>query len=106
MYLFLLLKKVCHVIALILADSFNESIETGLLSDQLKLGRLIPLHKTGSKTCIPNFRPITTLFIFSKIFEKFMHCRFYSFRKIFNILIKINSDFNKVEILETQYWNF
>ena len=64
------LEQVCHVIAPILVDLFNESIETGLFPDQLKLGRVIPLHKSGSKTCIQNFRPITTLSIFSKICEK------------------------------------
>ena len=77
------LKQVCHVIAPILADLFNESIETGSFPDQLKLGRVIPLHKSGSKTCIQNFRPITTLSIFSKIFEKFIHYRFYYFLKKF-----------------------
>ena len=46
---------------------------------QLKVAKVIPIHKTGSKTEVSNYRPISLLSAFSKIFEKLMHKRVYNF---------------------------
>ena len=36
---------------------------------------MIPIHKSGSSTCVNNYRPISTLSILSKLFEKLMKHR-------------------------------
>ena len=51
---------------------FNQSINTGIFPDRFKLGKLIPIYKTGNKTDLSNYRPITILPIFSKVFEALM----------------------------------
>ncbi len=40
------------------------------MPDDLKTARVIPLHKKGSKLDINNYRPISNLSIFSKVYEK------------------------------------
>ena len=81
-----ILKKVSGIISPILADLFNDSIKEGIFPEVLKLGRVIPLHKAGSHTQISNFRPITTLSVFSKLFEKLVHKRLLKFITKFSII--------------------
>jgi exonuclease III len=47
----------------------NSFSRYGLPTD-LKIARVIPLHKKGSKLDINNYRPISNLSIFSKVYEK------------------------------------
>ena len=79
-------KKVSHVISPLLSELFNESINMGVFPNKLKTGRVVPLFKEGSKTNILNYRPISTLSIYSKIFEKLVHKRMVSFISRYNII--------------------
>jgi len=45
------------------------------LSDNLKIARVMPLHKKGSKIDINNYRPISNLSVFSKVYEKCLLAR-------------------------------
>ena len=69
-----------------LSELFNESIDAGIFPDKLKIGRVVPLFKEGDKTNILNYRPISTLTIYSKIFEKLVHKRMVSFISRYNII--------------------
>ena len=51
---------------------FNQSITKGKFPQQLKNAIVIPKHKKGSKEDIRNYRPISLLSTFSKIFDKLM----------------------------------
>lgn len=79
-------KYVKDVISPALSELFNESVISGSFPDVLKLGRVRPIHKKGNVTKRENFRPITTLHIISKVFEKLMYARLISFFNRFNIL--------------------
>jgi hypothetical protein len=48
---------------------FNQFAATGL-PDDLKVARVLPLHKKGSKTDVSNYRPISNLSPFSKFYER------------------------------------
>ena len=63
----------------ILSEVVNSSFEHGVFPTQLKLAKVIPVYKNGSKTQVSNYRPISLLSVFSKIFEKAMHKRVYEF---------------------------
>ena len=53
-----------------LAYIYNKSLETGFFPSRLKYSTVIPIFKTGDRLDIGNFRPISLLLSFSKIFEK------------------------------------
>ena len=55
------------------------SIETGVFPDSLKLAKVIPIYKPGDKTLLSNYRPISILNSFSKIFEKVIYYHLFDF---------------------------
>ena len=59
---FQLAKPLCHLI--------NLSFSTGVVPTQLKIAKIIPIFKSGDPLCMDNYRPISLLSCFSKIFEK------------------------------------
>ena len=54
---------------------------------------MITLHKKGSTENPSNYRPISLLSIFSKIFEKVMHKRLYEFLEKSNLLHSLQFGF-------------
>ena len=63
-----------------LANIFNESIASGVFPDSLKHAKITPVFKTVDKCMVNNnYRPISVLPVFSKVFEKLMHKRLVSF---------------------------
>lgn len=64
------IKKVAEYICQPLSFVFNTSFLTGIFPDEMKIAKVIPLFKSGSHELVSNFRPISLLPIFSKIFEK------------------------------------
>jgi len=72
------LKHANSMVAPILSVLINTSLEQGVFPSDLKLAKVIPLHKGGSRSDLSNYRPISLLPLFSKIYEKIMHNRLYS----------------------------
>ena len=70
-----IVKAVAPFIAYPLNDLINLSISTGVFPDKLKIARVTPIFKSGDKTNLNNYRPISVLPFFSKIFEKAMYNR-------------------------------
>ena len=67
-----IIKENKNLLAEPLAKLFNDSIKDGVFPNRFKLAKIIPIHKSGSKTNISNYRPISILPVFSKIFEIIM----------------------------------
>ncbi|PFX25310.1 putative RNA-directed DNA polymerase from transposon BS [Stylophora pistillata] len=66
-----------------LSDLVNTIITTVL--DNWKRGQITPLHKMGSALDKTNFRPVTVLPAFSKVFEKIIHMQLTEhFKSIFH----------------------
>lgn len=63
-------KSLIEVIAPDLVVIFNNSVDRGEFPDLMKHSKITPLFKSGSTTDPTNFRPISVLPTFSKIFEK------------------------------------
>ena len=49
---------------------FSNCLKKGIFPSQWKKGNIIPIHKKGPKNIINNYRPISLLPIFAKLFEK------------------------------------
>ena len=62
-----------------LSKLINLCFETGEFPDLLKMAKVIPLHKKESILSFLNYRPISLLSVFSKIFEKSIYTRIYSY---------------------------
>ena len=62
-----------------IAEIVNSSFQQGVFPTSLKIAKVVPIHKGGSKTDVTNYRPISLLSSFSKIFEKLMHIRILRF---------------------------
>lgn len=52
---------------------FNKSLDTGIFPSDWKLALVVPLHKNGNKDLIVNYRPISILPVFGKVFEQLLH---------------------------------
>ena len=74
-----LLKSVHHSLSPLLASLMNKSISTGIYSDLLKHAKVIPVYKTGDETDPCNYRPISLLSVFNRLFEKLMYKRLRSY---------------------------
>ena len=48
----------------------NKSFSTGIFPEKLKIAKICPIFKNGEKCLFSNYRPISILPCFSKIFEK------------------------------------
>ena len=51
---------------------FNYSVNQGIFPNNLKIALVYPTHKDKSKLMCSNYRPLSILSMFSKIFEKVM----------------------------------
>ena len=67
------------IIAPKLSRLYNSCMLSGSFPDDLKFGIITPVYKKGQKDKIENYRPISTLPIFGKIFEKLLYSRIYDF---------------------------
>jgi hypothetical protein len=74
-HLKMLLPAILHPLQIL----FNRSFDEGVFPQQLKHAKVKPLHKKNEKHLITNYRPISLLPAFSKILEKLMHKRIYTF---------------------------
>ena len=66
----------------------NLSFRTGVVPLQFKIAKVIPIFKSGERTSMDNYRPISLLSSFSKIMEKIVASRLLSFLDSNNILTK------------------
>ena len=53
----------------------NLSLMQGRVPDKLKIARVVPVYKDGDRTEVSNYRPISILTCFSKVYERIMHNR-------------------------------
>ena len=62
-----------------LENIYNNLKLAGEFPAELKTGKITPLYKKGNPECIENYRPVSTLPVFGKIFEKIIYTRLYDF---------------------------
>ena len=73
------IKKSAHIFCPLLAEYFNILMKAGTFPGILKVGKVTPVYKKGNPEDLGNYRPVSTLPIFGKLFEKVIYSRLYSF---------------------------
>ena len=74
-----LIKNFSKELSIPLSKLINFSFESGIYPDELKTGKISPIFKSGDKSDPNNYRPITILPVFSKIYERVMYNRIIQF---------------------------
>ena len=90
-----ILCKVRSILSIPLSNLINLSFKTGLFPEILKCANIVPIHKSGPLNEVLNYRPISILPTFSKIFEKCMSSRLIRFLSKFNIISSCQFGFMK-----------
>ena len=72
--------KICEVFfSTCLLEIANLSFRTGIIPELCKVAKVIATFKTEDPLLCQNYRPISLLTIYSKMFEKLLYTRMYSF---------------------------
>ena len=75
--------KACgNLISFPLKLIFKSMINEGVFPEDWKKGNVVPIHKKESRNLIKNYRPISLLPIFSKVFERLV------FNALFNFFLQ------------------
>ena len=90
-----LLKRCSNFLSPVLAVFYNKFMHSGIFPDILKTGIVSPVYKKGNPQLLDNYRPISTLPIFSKLFEKLIYVRIYNFLISKNVLYEKQFGFRK-----------
>ena len=75
---------------------YNQSIVNCEYPTELKIAKVIAIHKKGHRHLTENYRPISLLSAFNKIFEKLLHKRLISFIEKHKILFIYQYGFRKL----------
>ena len=79
-----------------LSRLINHCIDTSSFPSIWKLAKVTPLYKgQGKKDDMNNYRPISVLPLFSKVFQKHINQALYSYLKESKLLYSLQSGFRK-----------
>ena len=73
----------------------NISVQKGIFPSKLKKAKVVPVYKNDDETEPGNYRPISLLSIFNRIFEKLMYHRLKSYLGKNDILFKSQHGFRE-----------
>ena len=83
----------CVSIVVPLMIIFNKVLTTSVYPEIWKRGNVVPVHKKESKNLVKNYRPISLLPIFWKIFEKIIYNVLFEQLKTNDLLVNCQSGF-------------
>ena len=96
---FKFIRLISHKIIPILVYIYNLCLEQGIYPDLMKISRVVPLHKSGSFDSLSNYRPISTLISFNKIFERLTFNRINEFMNFYYPLSHNQFGFRKNSLI-------
>lgn len=88
------------------AHCINLSISTGVFASLLKKAIVVPIYKKNNIHDVENYRPISILSIFSKVFERIIFNRMMGFLDQFNILDSAQHGFRSGRSTQTAAIHF
>lgn len=81
-----LLKEARHIIVPPLTKLFDACVVQGIFPRVFKRSLITPVHKSGTRNDVTNYRPISVLTSLSKVFEKMLNKRLINFLEYNDIL--------------------
>ena len=90
------LKLSKYLLAPLLSNVINESICDSVFPNNLKIDKVEPIFKSGDSEVPTNYRPISVMTYFSKIFEKVLYA----------VYGRLNDYFAKNNLLSQQQYGF
>ena len=91
-----LVKDAAKRIAFPIMCIFNSSITNGVFPDVWKTASVTPIHKSGSKSDLNNYRPISVIFVFAWMLERLAHDQLAEFLKVSTTLTSSQAAFRKL----------
>lgn len=73
------LKNTKNIVSIILCHLFQQSLSTGVLPQDWKVGKIIPVPKKGSSLSCKNYRPISLTSVCSKLMEHVVYSHIVKF---------------------------
>ena len=67
-----LIKEIKSIVIKPLTLLINQTLKAGIFPNKLKIAKIMPVFKSNDKSKLTNYRPISLLSAFSKVFEKVM----------------------------------
>ena len=98
----LFLKDTAYIISKPLAHILNCSLVSGVLSNDFKRARVVPVYKSSPHDNFDNYRPISVLPVISKILEKCVHSQLIEHLEKNNLLLKISLAFVNIDLQNLQ----
>ena len=95
------IEYICRPLAMV----FNASLEKGIFPDIWKLARVTPIYKSGQKSNLSNYRPISVLSVLSRPLEKLAHDQLYDFFRTNDLFSKSQFAFRKLHSTITSMLN-
>ena len=96
-----LLKDSAPIITRPLTTLMNRSLSEGSVPSDWKHAVVTPIHKSGSTSDAANYRPISTLPVFSKILERAVHTMVYAYFQENNLLSNHQSGYRPLHSTST-----
>ena len=101
-----LVKQLASSIKQPISEIINKSLQTGKIPKAWKLAKIVPIYKSKQKNLMCNYRPISLLPTLSKVLEKVVHNRLYTFCMKQNVLYENQFGFRKGHSTEHAILNF
>ena len=101
-----LIKKLLPALIDPLTIVFNKSLAEGIFPEAMKKADVVPLYKSKDHQDSNNYRPISLLLTLSKLLEKIMYKRTYSFLESSGQIYKASMDSGQLIAMKMQYVNW
>lgn len=96
------LKNTAVYSSIILSKIFEQSLLHGILPEDWKVGKVVPLHKSGDKHSPSNYRPISLTSVCCKIMEHVIYSQLVNFLESSSFFTHSQHGFRKLYSCETQ----